>query len=247
MRPGLIASLLDISERNLHQGAERLRFFETGTVFPGKEITEEAQHLAILISGPDQNSWLDPSPEPAGFFTLKGVLERIINRPIELSLADQKEANAAFIANITINNKAIGRAAQIAPSRARQIDARHPIFVAEINLNLVFEESSRQIIYQDLPKYPAVRRDIAMELPYSLPNIEIEKVLREIDSNLLESFKLFDLFYDETGNQMDENKKSIAYSLTYRNHERTLKSAEVDTEHEKVLSKLKTKLPIEFR
>ena len=86
-----------------------------------------------------------------------------------------------------------------------------------------------------------------MELPYSLPNIEIEKVLREIDSNLLESFKLFDLFYDETGNQMNENKKSIAYSLTYRNHERTLKSAEVDTEHEKVLSKLKTKLPIEFR
>ena len=247
MRPGLIASLLDISERNLHQGAEKLRFFETGTVFPGKEITEEAQHLAVLVSGPDQNSWLDPSPEPAGFFTLKGVLERIINRPIELSLADQKEANAAFIANITINNKAIGRAAQIAPSRARQIDARHPIFVAEINLNLVFEESSRQIIYQDLPKYPAVRRDIAMELPYSLPNIEIEKVLREIDSNLLESFKLFDLFYDETGNQMDENKKSIAYSLTYRNHERTLKSAEVDTEHEKVLSKLKTKLPIEFR
>ena len=79
------------------------------------------------------------------------------------------------------------------------------------------------------------------------PNIEIEKVLREIDSNLLESFKLFDLFYDETGNQMNENKKSIAYSLTYRNHERTLKSAEVDTEHEKVLSKLKTKLPIEFR
>lgn len=51
-----------------------------------------------------------------------------------------------------------------------------------------------------------------MELPFSLPNREIEKVLREIDSSLLESFKLFDLFYDETGNRMDKNKKSIAYS-----------------------------------
>ena len=86
-----------------------------------------------------------------------------------------------------------------------------------------------------------------MELPFSLPNREIEKVLREIDSGLLESFKLFDLFYDETGNRMDKNKKSIAYSLTYRNDARTLKSAEVDTEHEKILSELRTKLPIEFR
>ena len=46
---------------------------------------------------------------------------------------------------------------------------------------------------------------------------------------------------------MDKNKKSIAYSLTYRNDARTLKSAEVDTEHEKILSELRTKLPIEFR
>jgi phenylalanyl-tRNA synthetase beta subunit len=46
---------------------------------------------------------------------------------------------------------------------------------------------------------------------------------------------------------MDKNKKSIAYSLTYRNHERTLKSAEVDIEHEKILSELRLKLPIEFR
>ena len=180
-------------------------------------------------------------------FTLKGILERIIDKPIELIIADSKQENAAFIANIAIDDGIIGRAAQITPSRARQIDARHQVFVAEMNLDLVFEESSRQIIYKELPKYPAIRRDIAMELPLSLPNIEIEKVLRGIDSNLLESFKIFDLFYDETGNRMDKNKKSIAYSLTYRNHERTLKSAEVDTEHEKILRELRLKLPIEFR
>ena len=112
---------------------------------------------------------------------------------------------------------------------------------------MVFGQRSKSIIYKELPKYPAVRRDIAMELPLSLPNLEIEKVLREINSSLLESFKLFDLFYDETGHRMDKKKKSIAYSLTYRNHERTLTSAEVDAEHEQVLNELKTKLPIEFR
>ena len=80
-----------------------------------------------------------------------------------------------------------------------------------------------------------------------MPNVEIEKVLKGINSSLLESFKLFDLFYDETGHRMDKKKKSIAYSLTYRNHERTLTSAEVDAEHEQILNELKTKLPIEFR
>ena len=247
MRSGLIASLIEVAERNLHQGAEELRLFETGTVFPGKETSEEAQHLAILISGPKQNSWINPSPKPASFFTLKGILERISDKPIELTLTDSNQKNAAFIANIGIENKTIGRAAQIIPSRARQIDARHPVFVAEINLDLVFLQRSKQVIFKELPKYPAIRRDIAMELPISLPNVEIEKIFRAIDSSLLESFKLFDLFYDETGNRMDKNKKSIAYSLTYRNHERTLKSAEVDTEHEKILNELKTKLPIEFR
>ena len=247
LRPGLIASLIEVAERNLHQGAEELRFFETGTVFPGNKKSEEAQHLAILISGPKQKSWNNPSPNPASFFSLKGILERIIDRPIEFTLSDTLQKNAAFIANISIGEKTIGHAAQIIPARSRQIDARHPVFVSEINLNLVFEQRSKSIIYKELPKYPAVRRDIAMELPLSLPNVEIEKVLKGINSSLLESFKLFDLFHDETGNRMDKNKKSIAYSLTYRNHERTLKSAEVDTEHEQILNELKTKLPIEFR
>ena len=127
------------------------------------------------------------------------------------------------------------------------MNARHPIFVAEIDLGAILAHKSNQIRFTDLPKFPPVRRDIAMEVPFSLPNREIETALMELDSPLLESFKLFDLFYDETGKHLHKDKKSIAYSLTYRDRTRTLESSEIDSAHAEILAELKAKLPVEFR
>ena len=86
-----------------------------------------------------------------------------------------------------------------------------------------------------------------MEAPADLANSEIEAVFAKIDEHLLESFSLFDVFADPSGEKLAADKKSLAYSVTYRHQDRTLEQAEVEQAHEKILEILKKELPVVFR
>ena len=92
-------------------------------------------------------------------------------------------------------------------------------------------------------------RDIAMELPREIPNIDLQKFFTKAQRNekLLVGFSLFDVFVDDAGVKLSTDKKSIAYSLTYRDKLRTLESAEVDAAHGKILEDLQKELPIKLR
>ena len=141
----------------------------------------------------------------------------------------------------------IGKAAQISPARTRAMDARHPVYTAEINLGILQQKTRVKAQFEALPKFPSVSRDVAMEADLHLSSSEIESVLSRVRSPLLESFRLFDLFHDESGQRLDSGKKSLAYSLTYRDRTRTLESSEVDRAHAEILAELKAKLPVHFR
>ena len=86
-----------------------------------------------------------------------------------------------------------------------------------------------------------------MELPLKISNQEVINALDTIDSEILESYELFDYYHDESGEKLNSERKSLSYSLTYRNNERTLKSKEVDKEHQEILEKLKANLDVSFR
>ena len=153
-------------------------------------------------------------------------------------------------ADVVIGKRRIGRAGQAWPARSRAMDLRAPIFVAEIDLAALRQMAGgglRQV--EPLPKFPAMTRDIAMELPRDLPNIELEKFFRKAqrDEKLLAGFSLFDVFVDEAGVKLSADKKSIAYSLTYRDRLRTLESVEVDAAHGKILESLQKELPVKLR
>ncbi|MFP6872186.1 MAG: phenylalanine--tRNA ligase subunit beta [Verrucomicrobiales bacterium] len=247
LRSGLAGALLDVAERNIHQGIETLRLFEMGTVFSKNNKGEESQHLGFLVSGPGQASWQEPQSGSADLFTLKGTIEAISGTTPAFIRKTEIPPTASFLTDIMLGKLCIGQAAQIAPARARAMDARHPVFVAEIELALLQQKTSGNTQYEELPKFPAISRDVAMEVELSLTSGEIESVLSKIKSPLLESFRLFDLFHDESGQRLDAGKKSIAYSLTYRDRTRTLESSEVDKAHAEILAELKAKLPVDFR
>ena len=246
LRPSLIPSLLNVAERNLHQGADTLRLYEFGTVF--LNATEnERQHIGILISGPEKDSWLDKKQKQPDFFNLSGTIERLIGEKITFQNSEDKSKNSISDWEIILNNDVIGKAAQISPARARSMDAKFPVFVAELDLPLVMKSISGSKQFSELPKFPSIRRDISMELPLNISNQEVINALDAIDSEILEFYELFDYYHDESGEKLNSERKSLSYSLTYRNNERTLKSEEVDKEHQEVLKKLKTNLDVSFR
>ena len=247
MRTGLVGALIEVARRNIHQGMGTLKLFEMGTIFKAKSKNVETQSLGLLVSGPEQVFWQNPQPNCADFFTIKGIIEAVTGILPTLVRDDSPHPSTSFTSSIMLGKLCVGHAAQVSPARSRAMDARYPVYVAEINLDILQKKSRAKTQFEELPKFPSVSRDVAMEADMSLSSGEIESVLSGVQSPLLESFKLFDLFHDASGQHLDSGKKSLAYSLTYRNRTRTLESSEVDNAHAEILAELKAKLPVNFR
>jgi len=152
----------------------------------------------------------------------------------------------ALAVEIRREGKAVGLAGQLFPARARELDATAPVLVAELDLDL-FPAVAARARFVELPKFPAVTRDIAMLAPLEVPHGAIEQALRSSGEALLVNVELFDVFTDPAGQRIPADKKSVAYALTYRSGERTLTAEEVAEVHGRLKERLKAELAVSFR
>ena len=133
---------------------------------------------------------------------------------------------------------------QIQPAVARHYDVRDPVLVAELDMDLLlaFRNASRSV--KPLPVFPAVKRDIAMLVSETITHDQVVDAVKKQKPRFLETVEVFDIF---RGKGIAEGQKSIAYSLTYRNPEKTLTDTEVNSVHEQVVTGLKTALGATIR
>ncbi len=252
MRPGLIPGLLATAERNVRMGNTSLRLFEIGRVFTmtpkGDEI--EHEHVGLLVSGEtSERSWHDPRPADLGLFDLRGALENLA-APAALTLHPVDDPRLMLASQIEIGGqKKLGLIGVLPPARARELGIDAPVIVAELNLKKLSAALCNGITAEPLPRFPAISRDIALEAPAELSNLEISNFFHKASSEeaLLVASEMFDRFVDPSGEKLAADRKSITWSLTYRSPDRTLESAEVDAAHQKILEKLRKALPVEFR
>ena len=243
LRPSLIPGLLESLTRNLRAGVRDLRHFEVGRIFRA-EAREERTSLALVLCGAaNPSSWRDTKPRIADFFDLKGMLAAL---NLGVTFEPTTHPVLALAVELRRGDAVVGLAGQLLPGRARELDATAPVFVAEIDLDL-FEASPSAKRFVELPKFPAVTRDIAMVAPASVPHGKIEAVLRNADEPLLVDVELFDVFTDPTGVKIPADQKSVAYALTYRSAERTLTADEVAQAHNRLKERLKAELSVSFR
>jgi phenylalanyl-tRNA synthetase beta chain len=118
------------------------------------------------------------------------------------------------------------------------------VYAAELDFNTILDFYKDDVKYKQLPKYPAVSRDIAMLLDDSINVYEIEKIIKKCSGNILEGYKLFDVY---KGAQIPEGKKSVAYSVTFRASDRTLTDEEITEVFNKILKNLEEKLGAQLR
>lgn len=251
MRPSLAPGLLATASRNARQGAKAVRLFEAGRCFRnaggGKAKDLEADAIGLLLGGATQpDSWASKHSCQSDAFALKGLIEAIVPKAV-LQLAPAKAGTFLLQTQIVVNGKTIGSFAQLAPSRARELDLDFPVYLAELDLAKVCELRGTDTPAEELPQFPGSSRDAAMEAPVDLPNAEIEKAIGKLNEPLLANFACFDLFSDPSGEKLAADRKSIAYSFHYRAHDRTLKSEEVDAAHQTLLQHLEKSLPISYR
>ena len=242
MRPSLAPGLLAVAARNVRRGLKSLRFFEMGRTFRnmggGKAKDIEMDMVGILISGEKESpTWSRPTPEQVSAEDLLAVVETLVPRQ-SVSLVPTKREGFKQIAEVHINKKPVGIFARINPARCRELDLPLNTFYCALELKKLHELKQQKVKAKELPAYPSSSRDAAMDVPLSVTNAQIEKVVEAVKCPLLAQFHCFDVFKDASGQKIAADRKSLAYTFEYRSLERTLKSEEVDAAHAQVLAAL---------
>ncbi len=239
MRTSMLSSVIKTLKINYNRRASSAKIFELGMVYIpiGETLPDERQIIALGMYG------------KTDFFELKGIVQILLEKlGISNALYETESENPSYhpgrCAKVTIGKDLVGYLGQIHPAVAENFKVDTEIYAAELDLNTVLKYATFDRTYKPLPKFPSSGRDIALVVDKDISVGEIEKTIRSTGSKILESVRLFDVY---EGEQVGENKKSVAYSLKFRAPDRTLTDEEVNAAIEKILSALKTELNADLR
>jgi phenylalanyl-tRNA synthetase beta chain len=249
MRPSVLPGLLATAERNIRMGRASLRFCETGTVFSrapdGKPLEKDT--LGILLSGPvSGEAWNLTAPAAADLYDLRGLIDSLCPGA-NVKFKPVKQSALLLAATVQVNGKSVGLCGRLWPARERAMDARHPVFVAEIDTATLQKALAREVKFDEMPRFPGISRDVALEVAADVPHSKFEDFFATLKEPLLSSATLFDVFTDPSGVKLPADRKSVAWTLQYRDRSKTMESTEVDTIHARVLEALKKALPVSIR
>jgi len=231
-----------------------VRLFEIGTAFfagagvpdsPGPKkaaLPAEEMHVALLVMG--QRSPSHFSDTNAGSFDewdIKHLAEITTEAAFPGMAAEMKAGSGEILWEISIDGQVVGSARRVeldAPPWAR------PAFGLELNLSAVDQRTKRPTKYRPLPSTPSAQVDLALVAEEKVTAEQIASVIRRESGELLESLKLFDEF---RGQGIPEGSRSLAWALTFRHPERTLKDKEVQGRAEQIVKALEGELGVRKR
>ncbi len=252
LRMNLISGLLDDVAYNVARKVANVALYEQGRVFyrtAGVDRPSEVEHLAGAITGSMiSKSWYGKEV-PVDFYQLKGIVSLLLHdMNFEKSVSyvanqDRPEMHPGRTADIYLGDQVIGFIGQVHPQLEKEFKIPET-YVFELNLQAILDAPKKIQHYEPISKYPAITRDVALVIDKEVSNTEIEATLREKSNHHLEQIQLFDVY---SGKHIPENKKSVAYTLTYRDKHNTLTEDEVNKEFEQAIAALKAAFEIEIR
>ena len=234
MRTVSVNGMLTSLATNCRRRNEGVRLFETGNIY----LSEED----VLTRLPEERKIVTLGMVSAGdFFVMKGVAENILSAA---GLTDRAEFAAAedipFLhpgrcARISYRGSEVGFIGEVHPETASQYGISGRAYLAALDLTAILPFAGFERKYTGIARHPAISRDISIVVPHEITAGEIEKMIAQRGGKLLESYTLFDLY---EGEQVEAGKKSMAYTLVFRNRERTLSDDEVAGAMKKILNGL---------
>lgn len=245
LRMSLTPQLLDTVRYNLNRQISDLAMYEIGPVFLTEEknltaLPEEKEKLAAVLTGVWRSHPWQKEKTVVDFYTAKGILDGLFRelgfaQRIKYAQTKKDGLHPGRTATVILDNRPIGFIGQIHPSQAKSLDLNET-YVFEIDLELVLTAQVEPILYQTLPRFPSITRDIALVVDEEVAAANVQSVIRQAGGKLLRQVDLFDVYQ---GEHLEEGKKSLAFSLTYYDPEHTLTDDEVIEVHDKVLEEVK--------
>jgi phenylalanyl-tRNA synthetase beta chain len=252
MRHSLLSSVLSIVERNARI-RERIAVFEINPVFLHSEdgvLPDEKNHLVIALTGPRAlTDWQDADSTPMGFFDLKGIVERALNglhlTDVRYEPGEHPSFHPGKCARVLVGKKQIGIMGELHPQVAANYDMLEtPLLAAEFNLEAIVESVPALFEVSSIPTQPPILEDIALIVDENVPAADVENLIRQTGGRTVTDVHLFDVY---RGDQIGAGKKSLAYSLTYQNPERTLTDKDAAKLRNKIVKRLARELGAQLR
>ena len=243
MRTFLAPSMLMNAVRNIRRGNDEGREFEVANVYvprntAASEQPEERKHVVLGIWGGDND-----------FFDMKGAIERIgeaFHLTFTYERAEKTYLHPGVSAKVIMDGEVVGNIGELDPAIALSLGLDKKVYLGELDLKAVETKLDDAVRYTNLPKFPAVKRDLALIADEALTCAQVEEVLMHSCKYVTEA-KLFDVY---RGGQVPAGKKSMAFTLTFTpdaNVEKAFTPEVLDGYVKKILGNLKFKLGIELR
>ena len=244
LRYSMIPSLYKIYEYNYAHGQKDVSIFEIGKGFYKKgEVYGEDTKLCALMTG--KYSLGLNNTKNVDFYTIKGVAEEVLDylgyagRYSFMKKEMPKEMHPGQSAYINVNGANVGIIGKIHPNVTKE-----DVYVLEINLDELFQKKVGKMKYKEISKFPSVKKDVAFVIDRNIVSKDIEKVIKNAGGSLLTEIEVFDVY---TGPNVPNDKKSIAYSLTFADNKKTLTDEEVNNLMQKVMDNVCKKFGAEIR
>lgn len=245
LRHSLTVALHKIYKYNKARSNKDVSIFEIGKAFQKQnEEYGETKKLAALMSG---DYYVGMEKKKVDFYVIKGIAEEILDYlgyngrysfVKDLNKLPE-EMHPGQSAVISVNNDIVGIIGKIHPSVEKE-----DVFILEIDLDKLLAKKVGKMKYKEISKFPNIKKDLAVVVDKNVTAQEIGMNIKKFAGSLLENYEVFDVY---TGEGVAENKKSVAFSLTFGKQDRTLTDEEINAVMEKIVEGLEKKLQAELR
>ena len=260
MRQTLLYGGLESVEHNVKRKNANLKFFEFGNCYFFDEEKEnpenpmqaykEENFMGIWVTGKRvEGSWAHPN-EDSTYYELAAYVQTILSR-IGLkqgATVQKKSENPDFSAGIVIENrggKKLIEMGVLSKKLLKQFDLQQPVYFAELNWTQLMKATKKnEVTFTDIPKHPAVSRDLALLVDNNVEFAQIEQIARQTEKKLLKKVELFDVY---EGDKLPAGKKSYAVNFILQDAEKTMNDKQIDAIMQKLIANIKKQLGAELR
>ena len=252
LRQNIISGMLDTVSYNVNRKNSNLAIYEIGKIFHQTgdvqtDLPQEVETFAFALSGLVAEKDFQTKAVPVDFFYAKGIVEALADKlNLSFDFVAEKDLDSMHpgrTAAILLNGEVVGFVGQLHPQTAKDYGIPET-YVAELNLTAVEAGLKPNPSFQEITKFPAVSRDMALLLPAETSHKEVVAAIESAGVKRLTSIKLFDVY---AGANIEAGKKSMAYSLTFQNPEASLTDEEVARFMEKISKAMAEQVSAEVR
>ncbi|AIF43255.1 phenylalanine--tRNA ligase subunit beta [Virgibacillus sp. SK37] len=251
LRLSLLPELVSILAYNQARNQNDLAYYELGKIFISDEesLTKQPDER-LRLSGAITGKWMEhpwqQEKKEVDFYVVKGIMEGLFNYlklPIVFEAARLDDLHPGRCAIMKLDNQAIGFIGQLHPVLQKKWEVKDT-YVFDLNMETVFSAFNSIPTYKEIPKYPSIARDVAFILDADIHAGKVKETIEEIGAPLVKSVNIFDVYH---GANVEEGKKSVAYSLLYQDPEKTLTDEEIEKSFNQIVETVNNKFNANIR